>query len=145
MGLVNAEWSIAILDYNQQPSKMPHLKKKEDFTLKVPNYSDYDCTESIQVFTETDRLSESNLCTLECYQDYELKASLNSFSDRLLNDHLYMLYKHKQLETPCLMQKLVSFFIRCYENQLEPMVHDYSESKKKCPSKTGSIRAIRVH
>ena len=106
---------------------MPHLKKKEDSTTKVPNYSDYDYTDTILAFTEMDRLSELSLHTLECYQDYEPEASLNSFSDRLLNDHLYMLYKCEQLETPSLMWKLVSFFIRCFENQLEPRVHEYLE------------------
>ena len=84
-------------------------------------------TDTIQAFMETDRLSELSLHMMECYQDYEPEASLNSFSDRLLSDHLYMLYKHKQLETPSLMWKLVSFFVRCYENQLEPGVHEYLE------------------
>ena len=97
---------------------------------KCQTNSKYDYTETIQIFTEMDRLLELELSSLECYNKYKLEAPLNSFSDRLLNDHLYTMYKHKHLETASLMWKLVGFFIWRYEKKLEPRVKNCLESKK---------------
>ena len=109
---------------------MPHSKKEEESAKKVLNYSKYDYTESTQTFNETDRLLESELTLLECFNEYELEAPLNSFSDRLLIDYLYTMYKCKYLETASLIRKLVGFFIQRYEKKLESLVKDYLESKK---------------
>ena len=90
---------------------MPHSKKNQDTDCKVPNYSKYEYAKTIQTFTESDRLLQSELNTLECYEEYELEVPLNNFSDSILNDHLCTMYKRKRLKTPALMRKLVGFFI----------------------------------
>ena len=76
--------------------KKPKQRKKDHPTGEVPNYSQYDYTDSIQTFNESDRLLETELNTLVRYQDFQLKASLNSFSDSILNDHLYTIYQRKR-------------------------------------------------
>ena len=68
---------------------MPKQRKNVHPTSEVLNYSLYDYTDSIQTFNELDRLHETELNTLVCYQDFQLEAPLNSFSDSNLNDHLY--------------------------------------------------------
>ena len=96
----------------------------------MPNYSLYGYTDSIQTFNESDRLPETELNTLVCYQDFQLEAPVNSFSDTTLSDHLYTIYSRKQLDSVSTMRKLVSFFVRCYKPQLEPRVKEYLDSKK---------------
>ena len=81
-------------------------------------------------FSKTDHLLETELYTIECYSEYQLEAPLNSFTDASLNDHMCNMYKKKQLETSTLMQKLVSFFLWRYQNQLKPQIRNYLESKK---------------
>ena len=97
---------------------MPHSKENQDPDGNVPNYSKYEYAEMIQTFTESDRLLESELNTLECYGEYELEAPLNNFSDTILNDHLYTMYKRKRLKTLALMRKLVGFFVCQYQKKL---------------------------
>ena len=96
----------------------------------MPNYSLYDYTECIQNFNESDRLLETKLNMLVCYQDFQLEASLNSFSEGTLNGHLYTIYQRKRLDSVSTMHKLVSFFICHYKSQLEPRVKEYLDSKK---------------
>ena len=91
--------------------KMPCQKKRKECSDMVPNYSDYDYAITMQEFFETDKLSEKDMHTLECYSEYEVEGSLNNFTDWSLNDHLYAMYKRKRLETAPLMRKLVSFFM----------------------------------
>ena len=110
--------------------KMPHGKKDNEKDINVLNYSKYKYAEMLPVFTESDRLLESDLNMLECYDEYQLEAPLNSFSDWILNDHLYTIYKRKQLETAALMRKLASFFVCRYQKKLTNCVKDYLESKK---------------
>ena len=93
-------------------------KKGKDSDGKVPNYSQYEYAETIQTFSESDGLLESELHSLECYGEFKLEAPLNSFSDTNLNDHLCMMYKRKQLETSTLMRKLVGFFVWQFEKKL---------------------------
>ena len=80
--------------------------------------------------SETDRLLESELNSLECYSAFQLEAPLNSFSDTTLNDHLYKIYHKNQLVSVETMRKLVGFFVRCYKTLLEPRVRAYLDSKK---------------
>ena len=61
---------------------------------------------------------------------YELEAPLNHFSDSMLNDHLYTLFKTGKLETPELMRKLLCFFVKRHRVQIEPKVNEYLLSKK---------------
>ena len=71
---------------------MPKQRKNIHPTGEVPNYSLYDYTDSIQTFNESDRLPETKLNTLVCYQNFQLEAPVNSFSDSTFNDHLYTVY-----------------------------------------------------
>ena len=96
----------------------------------MPNYSNYEYTEIMQTFSETDRLPETELNSVECYDTFQLEAPLNSFSDTTLNDHLYKIYRKKQLVSVETMRKLVSFFVKRYKTLLEPRVHAYLDSKK---------------
>ena len=98
---------------------MPKKDKKEG---KVPNYSKYKYIKVMQTFSETDRLLESELNSLECYGEFQLEAPLNSFSDTILNDHLYKMYHKKQLVSVETMRKLVGYFVRRYKTLLEPRV-----------------------
>ena len=88
----------------------------------MPNYSKYEYTEMMQTFSETDRLLESELNSLECYSAFQLEAPLNSFNNITLNDHLYKIYRKKQLVSVQTMRKHVGFFVRCYKTLLEPRV-----------------------
>ena len=54
---------------------------------------------------DRDRVTYARM--LQC--EYELEAPLNSFSDHVLNDYLYSMYKRRRLEDASLMRKLVSF------------------------------------
>ena len=110
--------------------KMPKRRKNDHPTSEVPNHSQYDYTDSVQTFNELERLLETELNTLVCYQDFQLEASLNSFSDSTLNNHLYTIYRRKRLDSVSTMHKLVSFFIHHYKSQLEPRVKEYLDSKK---------------
>ena len=115
------------LEFGKILSKGAKEGKKED---KVPNYSKYKYTKMIQTFSETDRLLESELNSLECYDTFQLEVPLNSFSETTLNNHLYKIYCKKQLVSVETMRKLVSFFVRHYKTLLEPKVQAYLDSKK---------------
>ena len=106
---------------------MPKKGKKEG---NVPNYSKYEYTEMMQTFSKTDRLLESELNSLECYDTFQLEAPLNTFNETTLNDHLYKIYHKKQLVSVETMRKLVSFFVRQYKTLLELRVRAYLDSKK---------------
>ena len=78
-------------------------KKKTKPEVSIPNYSLYEFAERMPAFMETERVLESDLHELECYNNYEIEAPLNHFSDSMLNDHLYSMYKKGKLESPDLM------------------------------------------
>ena len=82
---------------------MPCSKKTTKPKSKIPNYSKYDFADIMPTFMETDRVLKKDLHKLECYGNYELEVSLNHFSDTMLNDHLYTMYKKGKLEMPELM------------------------------------------
>ena len=109
---------------------MPHPKKRVKSEDNIPNYSMYEFADTMPTFMEADRVPEKDLHELECYGNYELEAPLNHFSDNMLNDHLYTMYKKRKLETPELMQKLLCFFSKRYRRTLEPKVNEYLRSKK---------------
>ena len=109
---------------------MPHSKKRAKSEASIPNYSMYEFADSMPTFVEADGVLEKDLHELECYGSYELEAPLNHFSDSMLNDHLYTMYKKGKLETPELMRKLLCFFSKRYCRTLEPKVNEYLRSKK---------------
>ena len=87
--------------------------------VSIPNYSLYEFAERMPAFMETERVPESDLHELECYNNYEIEAPLNHFSDSMLNDHLYTMYKKGKLESPDLMRKLLCFFSKKYRGLIE--------------------------
>ena len=109
---------------------MPRHKKKTKSVVSIPNYSLYEFVGQMPIFVETDRVPESDLPGLECYNNYKIEAPLNHFSDSMLNNHLYGMYKKGKLESPDLMRKLLCFFSRKYRGLIEPKVNDYLKSKK---------------
>ena len=90
----------------------------------------YEFVDTMPTFMEADRVPEKDLHKLECYGSYELEVPLNHFSDNMLNDHLYTMYKKGKLETLELMRKLLCFFLKRYRRTLEPKVNEYLQSKK---------------
>ena len=106
---------------------MPRCKKKSDSLEVLPNYRKYKYSDKLPPFNEYDCVSEMEL---ECYNGYEIEASLNQFNDQILNDHLYVIFQKKRLETPALIHKLVSFFVCHYKWPLTIGVQNYLDSKK---------------
>ena len=54
---------------------------------------DTPCVDVAPPFSKSDRLLESELRTLDCYNQYEVAALLNNFLDHTLNGHLYLIFK----------------------------------------------------
>ena len=96
----------------------------------ILNFSDCAFVEKLPPFQETDRFMETELSQLPCHNNYELEAPLSHFSDSMLNNHLYTMYKKGQLEWPEVMCKLLTFFFKRYCDALLPKVEDYLQSKK---------------
>ena len=92
--------------------KMPKRKSSSACTTKLPNYSNYDYTDILPEFNEQDRMLETDLPSLVCYNDFEMEGTLNQFTDGRLNDHLYMIFCKRNLKTPQLICKLVMFFVQ---------------------------------
>ena len=82
---------------------MPCSKKRTKSEASIPNYSLYEFADTMPAFVETDRVPKKELYELECYSKYVIEAPLNHFSDSMLNDLLYTMYKRGKLETPELM------------------------------------------
>ena len=78
---------------------MPHPKKRVKSEVNIPNYSMYEFADTMPTFVEADQVPEKDLHELKCYGSYQLQAPLNHFSDTMLNDHLYTMYKKGKLET----------------------------------------------
>ena len=98
--------------------------------MPIPNYSNYGYLDSLEYFSEHDRLMENELSSPECYDEYELEKPLNSFEDRALNDHLYRVYYSNKMETTLLMRQWISYFARQHRKQITIKVKDYLNSKK---------------
>ena len=73
-------------------------KRKKISTKKetLPNYSEYAYSDIVESFTEHDRLLESDKQSLNCFAEYQVERSLNSFNDQELNDHLYRIFYSKK-------------------------------------------------
>ena len=82
---------------------MPKRKKNTVLDESILNYSKYNYSDTLDHFSEHDRLLEKELSSLECYNEYQREKPLNSFEDRALNDHLYRVYYSKKTKTTLLM------------------------------------------
>ena len=109
---------------------MSKCKKKSSGAASLPNYSKYGYADKLPPFSEHDRVLETKLLSLVCFHSYQPERNLNQFTDDVLNDHLYMTFRKKNLETPKLIRKLVIFFVRHYKELLAKKAQDYLDSKK---------------
>ena len=96
----------------------------------IPNYSVFNYVDKLPPFSESDRFLKIEINQVLYHNEYELEAPPSRFSDAMLNDHLYLMYKKGQLDNPTVMRKLLLFFVKCYRAKLEPMVTDYLKSNK---------------
>ena len=109
---------------------MPKCKKISLGVALLPNYSKYDYADKLPPFSEHERVPEKELTSLVCFHSHQPECKLNQFMDAVLNDHLYMTFCKKNLETPKLMRKLIVFFVRHYKKMLSKKAQEYLESKK---------------
>ena len=109
---------------------MPKHKKISPGTTLFPDYSKYDYADKLPPFSEHERVPEKELTLLVCFHSHQPERKLNQFMDAVLNDHLYMTFRKKKLETPKLMRKLIVFFVRRYKKMLSKKAQEYLESKK---------------
>ena len=109
------------------------MKKEDD---EIPIFNRYECLRTLTAFAESDKLLESELSSLECYTEYQLEASLNSFNDHKLNNHLYIIYSTKRRETVKFMRQLVGFYVCQHRTKMTERVKDYLETKN-CHSMDG--------
>ena len=101
---------------------MSTSKKKASGAVALLNYSKYEYADKLPPFSEHDRLQETELSSLVCYHSHQPERKLNDFTDATLNDHLYMIFRKRNLETPKLMHKLIAFFVRWYKKLLKRLV-----------------------
>ena len=73
--------------------------KNKDNDKEIPSFNRYDYSQTLTAFAESDKLPKNEIDTLLCCREYQLEAPLNNFNDRKLNDHLYVIYGTKKLET----------------------------------------------
>ena len=109
---------------------MSNSKKKASGAVALQNYSKYEYVDKLPPFSEHDRLQETELSSLVCFHSHQPECKLNYFTDATLNDHLYMTFCKRNLETPKLMHKLIAFFVHRYKKLLFKKARDYLESKK---------------
>ena len=113
-------------------TKMSEKKKKLSKTgNKIPFHNQYEDSDFIGEFSESEKLLESELAQqLSCFNEYEPECKLNSLTDSRLNDHLYTVYSTKRTETISFMRTWTGFFVRQYRTKLSKRVKPYLESKK---------------
>ena len=104
--------SCHFVNSSLKSGKMSNSKKKASGVVALPNYSNYEYADKLPPFSECDRLQEDELSSLVCFHSHQPECKLNDFTDATLNDHLYMTFCKKNLETPKLMHKLIAFFVR---------------------------------
>ena len=109
---------------------MSKCKKNSSGMAPLPNYSKYDYADKLPPFSEHERIPEKELSSLVCFHSHQPERKLNQFTDDVLNDHLYMTFCKKNLETPKLMHKLIVFFVRRYKKMLSKKAQEYLGSKK---------------
>ena len=109
---------------------MPKRKKSTVLDESIPNYSKYEYLDSLEHFSEHDRLLENELSSLECYDEYQLEKPPNSFEDRALNGHLYRVYYSHKTEMTLLMRWWISYFACQHRKQITTKVREYLDSTK---------------
>ena len=87
--------SAAIFVLEDITIKMSKRKKTSTKEEILPN-SEYAYSDIVDNFTEHDRLLESDVKRLNCFTEYQVERSLNSFKDQEINDHLYRIFSSKK-------------------------------------------------
>ena len=108
-------------------SKRKKISSKEE---TLPNYSEYAYLDIVESFTEHDRLLESDVQSLNCFAEYHVEWSLNSFNDQELNDHLYRIFYSKKTENITLMRRWIMYFVKQYPIQISHRAKAYLDSKR---------------
>ena len=109
---------------------MSKRKKISTTEETLPNYSEYAYSDIVKSFTEHDRLLESDVHSLNCFAEYQVEWSLNSFNDQELNDHLYRIFYSKKTENITLMRRWISYFVKQYPIQISHRAKAYLDSKR---------------
>ena len=90
-------------------SKRKKISTKEE---TLPNYSEYAYSDIVESFTEHDRLLESHVQSLNCFAEYRVEWSLNSFNDQELNDYLYRIFYSKKNRKHCSDEEMDYLFCK---------------------------------
>ena len=102
------------------PKKNVSGKKGRNY---IPFHNQFKYSDVIDVFNESDRVTETELDTLPCFCEYEPECKLNSLNDSHLNDHLYIVFSTKGKETVSFMRTWTRFLC----DNIEPnLVRKYS-------------------
>ena len=104
--------SADIFVWETKPAKMSKRKKISTKEETLPNYSEYAYSNIVESFTEHDRLLESDVQSLNCFAEYRVEWSLNSFNDQELNNHLYRIFYSKKTENITLMRRWITYFVK---------------------------------
>ena len=106
---------------------MGKQKKKSTKEETLPNFTGHPYSDTIQDFAECDRILESDLNSLECYDKFHLERGLNSLNDMELNDHLYGIYYAKWVDSTMVLRRWIIFFVKQYPRQIAKRVGNYLE------------------
>ena len=109
------------------PKKDVSRKKSRN---DIPFHNQFEYSDVIDDFNESDRVTETELDTLLCFLEYELEYKLNSLNDSHLNDHLYIVFSTKRKENVSFMRTWTGFFVRQHRTKLSQKVQPYLNSKK---------------
>ena len=93
--------SITTARTTKMPKKDKSGKKGKN---DIPYHNQFDYSDIIEEFHETERITETELETLPCFSEYKLECKLNSLNDDCLNNHLYVVFSTKKNETISFMR-----------------------------------------
>ena len=96
----------------------------------IPFHNQFKYSDIIDVFNESERITETELDTLSCFCEYELEYKLNSLNGSRLNDHLYVVFSTKRKETVSFIRTWMGIFVRQHRTKLSQRVQPYLNSKK---------------
>ena len=122
--------SAIIFVWDDKTSKMSKRKKISTKEERLPNYSEYAYSEIVKSFIEHDRLAETDIQNLNCFAEYRVERSLNSFNNQELKDHLYRIFYSKKTENINLMRRWIIYFVKQYPIQISHMAKAYLDLKR---------------
>ena len=75
---------------------MPKKAKGDKGKDEIPFHNKHNYSKTLTAFLKNDKLLESELSSLICYNEYQLESTLNDFNDSKLNNHLYSIFSTKK-------------------------------------------------